>query len=158
MYDERAKTASSLDKGLTHVVFIIQLPPHMTGSSFVGFQGKPWVSVHIDELHSSESDQLTLRDAMNYKISELFVGAPHRRHTEAEDVFSEDHTSLQSEEMECSSSPPPITPQHHRLYSCIQAAAARLHDMSSNKERAMRRIAILHNLIPKCQQSTLGMF
>ena len=149
VYDERAKAVhiNSRKQGMTHVVFIIQLPPHTSGSSFVGFQGEPWISTHIDELHSTDSDQLTLSDAMNYKISELFIGAPHS-------IISDE--SSQSEGMECSSEFPQVTPQYKRLYSCIQAASARLRDMSSNKERAIKRIAILHDLIPRSQQSALG--
>eukprot|EP00731_Ephydatia_muelleri_P024235 Em0016g506a len=154
VYDQCAKAA--FQQGMTHVVFIIQLPPHTTGSSFVGFQGEPWMSVHIDELHSTELEQFTLRDAMNYRISELFVGAPHIQRTVSVDDSSEDRQSLPSEEMECSPPLPHIVPQHQRLYFCIQAAAAKLRDMSNNKDRAVQRIAILHDLIPKCPQSPVG--
>ena len=149
---------NSFEQGTTHVVFIIQLPPHTSGSSFVGFQGEPWVSAHVDELHSTESDMLTLSDAMNYKISELFVGASHRGSTMLMGVSSESFERSQSEEMECSAQPVHITPQYKRLYLCIQAAAAKLRDVSNNKERAIKRIAILHDLIPKYQQISCGMF
>ena len=159
VYDERAKAVriNSFEQGTTHVVFIIQLPPHTSGSSFVGFQGEPWVSAHVDELHSKESDLLTLSDAMNYKISELFVGASHRGSTMLMDVSSENLERSQSEEMECSAQPVHITPQHKRLYSCIQAVAAKLRDVSNSKERAIKRIGILHDLIPKYQQTSIGM-
>ena len=158
VYDECAKAVRSkfFQQGMTHIVFIIQLPPHTTGSSFVGFQGEPWMSVHIDELHSTESEQFTLSDAMNYKISELFVGASHIQRTVSVDDSSENRESLTSEEMECNPPLPHIVPQHQRLYFCIQAAAAKLRDMSNNSDRAVQRIAILHDLIPKCRQSTLG--
>ena len=67
------KQNSTLEcKGTTHVLFVIYLPQQSVGSSFVGFQGDPWVSAHIDDLRRVTSDSVTLSEAMNMPISHLF--------------------------------------------------------------------------------------
>ena len=80
IYDERAKNRmqNSIHKceGSTHVLFVIHLPQQSTGTSFVGFQGNPWVSAHIDDLRCTGCDKVTLNDAMTMPISSLFV-SPH---------------------------------------------------------------------------------
>ena len=60
--------------------------------------------------------------------------------------------------------PPPVEkPEdgHHtqfrRLHGCIQPAASRLLDSSTNKERATKRVAILVSLIPRNPSFPLGM-
>ena len=60
-------------EGNTHVLFVIHLPQQSVGSSFVGFQGDPWVSAHIDDLRRMDSDTVTLSEAMNKPISHLFI-------------------------------------------------------------------------------------
>ena len=57
----------------THVLFVIHLPQQSVGSSFVGFQGDPWVSAHVDDLRRMDSDTVTLSEAMNKPISHLFI-------------------------------------------------------------------------------------
>ena len=66
IYDMRAKALLQFSSGLshtTHVLFIIHLPVQAVQSSFVGFQGDPWVSCHIDELRRSSEGTLTLKVA-----------------------------------------------------------------------------------------------
>ena len=58
----------------THVLFIIHLPVQTVQSSFVGFQGDPWISCHIDELRPSEKGAITLEGAQGVPISRLFYG------------------------------------------------------------------------------------
>ena len=78
IYDERV---NALEKnklqgrgGVTHVLFIINLPHYVSGSSFVGFQGDPWISAHIDDPRPSHGDTIEPVHAMSAKISELFIG------------------------------------------------------------------------------------
>ena len=47
--------------------------------------------------------------------------------------------------------------QFRRLHGCIQPAASRLQDSSTNKERATKRVAILVSLIPRNPSFPLGM-
>lgn len=78
IYDERVK---ALEKnkiqgrdGTTHVLFIINLPHQVSTSSFVGFQGDPWISTHIDDLRPSYGDTIESLQAISATISELFIG------------------------------------------------------------------------------------
>ena len=82
IYDMRAKALLQFSSGLrhtTHVLFIIHLPVQAVQSSFVGFQGDPWVSCHIDELRRSCGGTLTFEVAQGAAISELFYGGPRRK-------------------------------------------------------------------------------
>ena len=76
IYDMRAKALLNKYQisHTTHVLFIIHLPVQTVHSSFVGFQGDPWISCHIDELRPSEKGAITLEGAQGVPISRLFYG------------------------------------------------------------------------------------
>ena len=78
IYDERvnALERNKLQgrSGVTHVLFIINLPHYVSGSSFVGFQGDPWISAHIDDPRPTRGDTIEPVHAMSARISELFIG------------------------------------------------------------------------------------
>ena len=79
IYDERVK-AQKKNKiqsraGVTHVLLIINLPHHVSSSSFVGFQGDPWVSYHIDDLMPTFRDTIEPVQAIKKTISDLFIGS-----------------------------------------------------------------------------------
>ena len=59
---------------ITHVLFIIHLPHQVSSSSFVGFQGDPWISAHIDDLRPTSGDAVADFEAIGSTISELFLG------------------------------------------------------------------------------------
>ena len=78
IYNERVK-ATNREKllgryGATHVLFIVNLPHYISTSSFVGFQGDPWISTHIDDLRLSSEDGVEPLEAVTASISELFIG------------------------------------------------------------------------------------
>lgn len=70
-YDVRAKPEN---EGITHVLFIIHLSHHQEKSLFVGFQGDPWISVHIDDLRPTSDYSITPHQAISSSISKLFLG------------------------------------------------------------------------------------
>ncbi len=70
IYDLRARAD---EEQTTHVLFIIHLPQQTT-SSFVGFQGDPWISVHIDDLRHPSDIVVPTKEAISTTISELFLG------------------------------------------------------------------------------------
>ncbi len=76
IYDERAKgkinNPTPGRDGNTHVLFIIHLPRQTATSSFVGYQGDPWISTHIDALRSPTDTTITLFQARKATISSLF--------------------------------------------------------------------------------------
>ena len=64
IYDLKARIHEGLT---THVLFVINLPQQVASSSFVGFQGDPWISSHIDDLRPPSDntvapDKASLRD------------------------------------------------------------------------------------------------
>ena len=72
IYDKKAEaTLQNEGEGCTHILFIIHLPRHVVGSVFVGFQGDPWISTHIDNLGTTD-DTIMLHEAMGMSISQLF--------------------------------------------------------------------------------------
>ena len=78
IYDERAKAIqmSQEDRnggGITHVLFIIHLPPIAVESSSIGFQGDPWICAHIDDVHEAGLYQIRLEQALNSSISEIYI-------------------------------------------------------------------------------------
>ncbi len=92
IYDIRAKAD---DVQITHVLFIIHLPQQVASSSFVGFQGDPWISSHIDDLRPTSDRAVSANEAIGLSISELFLGQPRVKTTplESEEVhmsYSED--------------------------------------------------------------------
>ena len=85
IYDLKARA----DKDqITHVLFIIHLsvlPNQVTGSSFVGFQGNPWISAHIDDLRPTTDNLVATQQAIGVPISDLFYGTYNPQATEQED-------------------------------------------------------------------------
>ena len=78
VYDERVnalnKNRIQNRDGVTHILFIINLPHQVSSSTFVGFQGDPWISSHIDDLRPTSSDTIEPLHAIATNISELFIG------------------------------------------------------------------------------------
>ncbi len=83
IYDLKAR----IDEGLTtHVLFVIHLPQQVASSSFVGFQGDPWISAHIDDLRPPSDNTVAPDKASTMTMSELFMGKSSRlRRSEQEE-------------------------------------------------------------------------
>ena len=87
IYDLKAKADQ---QQTTHVLFIIHLSHQVVNSSFVGFQGDPWMSSHIDDLNTSTENTVSASDAHGLSISELFRGTSQGTvHRHADDTTSE---------------------------------------------------------------------
>ena len=123
IYDKRAEAALRNErKGCTHVLFIIHLPRQLAGSSFVGFQGDPWISTHIDDLRPTTGGTIALHKVMGLSISELFYGnmaadkgekvgentvvEKMSAHTTIQEGFEQDE-EMSADEKGRSQSPPP---------------------------------------------------
>ena len=74
IYDERVKSLEQHKDAITHVLFIINLPHELLDSSFVGFQGDPWISAHIDDLKPSSEATIQPQEAISETISKIFIG------------------------------------------------------------------------------------
>ena len=66
--DERNKQQSY---GITHVVFVVQLPRMNGGTKFASFQGGPWISAHIDDLHENNTSDI-IKHALRSRMSTFF--------------------------------------------------------------------------------------
>ncbi len=168
IYDERAK--SKIQNSIhgkednTNVLFIIHLPRQATTSSFVGYQGDPWISTHIDDIRSPTEATITPWKAMEASISDLFYSkAKHeavqekRMQTEGEEMLAE---PLGPTKQVLPQVPTPhelhATGYYQRLHYCIQAAASKLQDSERNKTRSTDRVDILVGLVPKKPTLLLG--
>ena len=168
------------------MLFIIHLPQQATGSSFVGFQGDPWISTHIDDLRPADGALPTLDEVLGATISELFLRQPIE-HTETweylevlrnnegkgEEIMStqgngyEEEEAMviegQAEQVLPKVPSPKVVPAgrgqyYHRLHGCIHAAASKLQDSEKSMKRATERVEILMELIPKEPFFPLGEF
>ena len=86
---------------VTHILFIVRLPQQEVKSQFVGFQGEPWISVHIDELRIWSKATILPQQAFTAKISEMFIGKYDEKKPERQlykDPEAVSTTSVESEE------------------------------------------------------------
>ena len=70
--DDQAEGQDTRD--ITNILFIIHLPLQVAMSSFIGFQGDPWISVHIDDLRLFADYSVSASEAIGMSINELFLG------------------------------------------------------------------------------------
>ncbi len=99
IYDLKAR----IDEGLTtHVLFVIHLPQQVASSSFVGFQGDPWISAHIDDLRPPSDNTVAPDKASTMTMSELFMGKRSRlRRSEPEEKLENlSYNDLRGSDME----------------------------------------------------------
>ncbi len=101
----RAKTKNRIRSrdDITHVLFVIRLPQQEIKSQFVGFQGDPWISVHVDDLRPTSEATVMPEQALNASISELFIGQMSDTNLSLVSEI-EEHLSQQSSgsQLECS--------------------------------------------------------
>lgn len=133
-----------------HVVFIVQLPKVVGGcQNFVGFQGGKWRSVHIDELFRSNEQLPRIDYLVNRSVSELLEPIESTR---SEADFAEMEVDPPGNNLTGISSGQNVNPTRI-LRNCLQSAAARLYDDSTNVNRGTRRIEILLGLLPEDEAS-----
>ncbi|XP_043761210.1 E3 ubiquitin-protein ligase RNF213-like isoform X2 [Cervus elaphus] len=151
------------------VYFITKLSRMGSGTSYVGFHGGLWHSVHIDDLRRSTvmvSDVTKLQDVA---ISQLFkpedppkVEVGHRAQEDGEELMeTEAVTSQQVVEVKMETESPETNdspgfgPEHDTqildttrlLKSCIQGAVGMLRDQNEDCQRSVRRVSILLSLL-----------
>ena len=175
-------SSKSVCKSTVHVVFIIQLPRLAGGTSFVGFQGGDWLSVHLDDLRPLRENELSFQSAIQCSIGKIFYtmyqsvtcATSERKfepEQEAEPSASKEEckpsghfqtqsfsSSIYQGIRDTSNKFQSITfNANRRLRDLIQMACSLLYDTELNRERRERttkRISILTDLIPT--ESTKG--
>ena len=118
----------------TYVLFIIYLPRQTPPLSFVGFQGDPWSSVHIDELRETD-EEVTSFEFFEHPISSLLYSPMGIKKPSGSHCIQYNF--------------------HKRLHSCIQSAVARI--TSITHDRGIKLVTALFDLIPEVPLKYLGM-
>ncbi|CAL8274226.1 unnamed protein product [Lota lota] len=109
------------------VYFITKLPRMEGGTSYVGFHGGPWKSVHIDDLRKSKDIASDIKALRNLTISQLFDESRTRPEGKNGWDYVLDTTAL--------------------VRSCVQSAVGMLRDQVENGYRSTKRVEILLTLL-----------
>ncbi|CAK6972178.1 E3 ubiquitin-protein ligase rnf213-alpha-like isoform X5 [Scomber scombrus] len=129
------------DNTKTFVYFVTKLPRIEGGTSYVGFQGGPWSSVHIDDLRRSKEFVSDVHYLKNLRISDLFEDPPEAMETEDHyGVTQNDHSTVLGD----------------LLRSCVQSAVGMLRDATDSGELSTKRVENLLTLLDESE--TQGVF
>ena len=182
IYDERVKASEKNNIqgrcGMTHVLFIINLPHHISESVFAGFQGDPWICSHVDDLVPTFGTIIKPLGA-TVTMSQLFIG----EYINNVDSFLLMETACSAEQFQNSITEIPTsgcnriqqredttthssmlkkpenrcpTAQCRYINGCIQAAISKLED-NTTKDRSLQQVLCLRKLIPSDPPPYLGM-
>ncbi|XP_066519298.1 E3 ubiquitin-protein ligase rnf213-alpha-like [Hoplias malabaricus] len=124
-----------------YVYFITKLPRMEGGTSYIGFQGGHWMSVHIDDLRSSQDIVSDVQNLRNVSICELF----EENSRQIEDMYVEDTELVQSESEDFVLETEFDTTALVR--SCVQSAVSMLKDLEDGGCLSTRRVDILLTLL-----------
>ncbi|XP_069558951.1 E3 ubiquitin-protein ligase rnf213-alpha [Brachyistius frenatus] len=131
------------------VYFITRLPRMEGGTSYIGFHGGPWRSVHIDDLRRSKDIVSDIKTLQNMTISQMFETSMDRRDEgeeamEVEDMYSD---IQQEEEASEESGMDNVVDTTALLRSCVQSAVGMLRDQVKSSPRSTQRVEILLTLL-----------
>ncbi|XP_010872579.2 E3 ubiquitin-protein ligase rnf213-alpha isoform X2 [Esox lucius] len=132
--------------GKVFVYFITKLPRMEGGTSYVGFHGDPWRSVHIDDLRRSKDIVSDIKALRNLTISQLFVDKKDEpEDMEVDDMYLEtEQQKMQHEDQtNCGS----VIDTTALVRSCVQSAVSMLKDQMESGVRSTRRVEILLTLL-----------
>ncbi|XP_063327964.1 E3 ubiquitin-protein ligase rnf213-alpha [Pelmatolapia mariae] len=127
------------------VYFITRLPRMEGGTSYIGFHGGPWRSVHIDDLRRSKDIVSDIKTLQNMTISQMFeTKAPQPEAMETDDMYTE---SEQEETVQEENTWESVVDTTALLRSCVQSAVAMLRDQVESGLRSTLRVEILLALL-----------
>lgn len=125
--------------------FIVRLPRMEGGTSYVGFHGGLWRSVHIDDLRRSKDIVSDIKALQNMTISQMFetrLSMPEAM--EVDDMYTENEQ--QGAEFE-KNGLDDVLDTTALLRSCVQSAVGMLRDQVESGLRSTRRVEILLTLL-----------
>ncbi|XP_068769747.1 E3 ubiquitin-protein ligase RNF213 isoform X2 [Struthio camelus] len=133
------------------VYFIMKLSRMEGGTSYVGFHGGLWQSVHIDDLRRSKgmiSDMIALK---NLTISQMFCEDSDKTKALPVNGGEQEETEMEAETLlpEAENYKGEILDTTALLRSCVQSAVGMLRDQNEDFSRSTRRIEILLGLLSK---------
>ncbi|KAL6038050.1 hypothetical protein STEG23_019391 [Scotinomys teguina] len=147
-------------KDFVFVYFITKLSRMGSGTSYVGFHGGLWRSVHIDDLRRSTIMASDVTKLQSVTMSQLFKAVDNPESDDPEEEM-ETETSMSGEmaeekmevggpeEMAEVSDPGgcDVLDTTRLLRSCVQSAVGMLRDQNESCARNMRRVTILLGLL-----------
>ncbi|XP_013916013.1 PREDICTED: E3 ubiquitin-protein ligase RNF213-like, partial [Thamnophis sirtalis] len=133
------------------IIFITKLSRIEGGSSYIGFHGGLWQSVHIDDLRTSKDMISDITALRNITISQLFSENTGESAENPETAgMKEEEETEEKMEVEVSPISEPeifILDTTILLRSCVQSAVSMLRDHNEDAGRSAERIAILLKLL-----------
>ncbi|RXN17930.1 E3 ubiquitin-protein ligase RNF213-alpha-like protein [Labeo rohita] len=134
-------------EGKIFVFFITKLPRMDGGTSYVGFHGGPWTSVHIDDLRTSKDIISDIKVLQCLTISQLFEEKAEKA-DEPEAMEVEDlHTEEEKMELEDNTGWENVLDTILLVRSCVQSAVGMLRDQAEAGTRSTKRVEILLTLL-----------
>ncbi|XP_048046866.1 E3 ubiquitin-protein ligase rnf213-alpha isoform X2 [Megalobrama amblycephala] len=135
--------------GKIFMYFITKLPRMDGGTSYVGFHGGPWKSVHIDDLRKSKDMVSDIKALQCLTISQLFeekaekVAEPEAM--EVEELYEEE--GEEKMEVEDNTGWENVLDTTALVRSCVQSAVGMLRDQTEAGTRSTKRVQILLMLL-----------
>ncbi|KAI1884420.1 hypothetical protein AGOR_G00226220 [Albula goreensis] len=133
-------------KGKVFVYFITKLPRMEGGTSYVGFHGGPWRSVHIDDLRRSKDIVSDIKALRGLTISQLFEEKEEPEAMEVEDMYSA-REEMEIDPAENTENTEEVLDTTALVRSCIQSAVGMLRDQGEGGARSTKRVEILLTLL-----------
>ncbi|XP_067164464.1 E3 ubiquitin-protein ligase RNF213 isoform X2 [Apteryx mantelli] len=142
---------ADLGEASIFVYFIMKLSRMEGGTSYVGFHGGLWQSVHIDDLRRSKdmiSDMTALKDLT---ISQMFCEDSDKTKALSVNGEEQEETEMEVETLlpEAENYEGEILDTTALLRSCVQSAVGMLRDQNEDFSRSTRRIEILLGFLSK---------
>ncbi|XP_074524614.1 E3 ubiquitin-protein ligase rnf213-alpha-like [Halichoeres trimaculatus] len=144
---------ATADNAKPLVYFVTKLPRIEGGTSFVGFQGGPWRSVHIDDLRRSNEFMADVYSLKKLCMSEIFGDPAKAMETQDYAGVPQMMNDEPNDETAVSEDLFDVT---NLLRSCVQSAVSMLRDAADSAELSTKRVEILLTLLDECQ--TQGLF
>ncbi|XP_029944702.1 E3 ubiquitin-protein ligase rnf213-alpha-like [Salarias fasciatus] len=122
------------------VYFITRLPRIEGGTTYIGFHGGPWRSVHIDDLRRSKDIVSDIKTLQNMAISKMFETKMMQQ--EAMEV-DDNYTEAELEETTDENDDDCVVDTTLLLRSCVQSAVSMMKDNVESGSRSNERVEIL---------------
>ncbi|XP_048410924.2 E3 ubiquitin-protein ligase rnf213-alpha-like isoform X2 [Stegostoma tigrinum] len=134
---------SRSDDCTVYVYFITKLPRMEGESTYVGFHGDPWQSVHIDDLRKSKDMVADVTAFKGVTISQLFGKDPG----EPEPMIVDHEEMIEEPVSESLFGNEKILDTTSLIRSCVQPAGSMLKDQHQSVSRSTKRVEILLSLL-----------
>ncbi|MEQ2217916.1 hypothetical protein XENOCAPTIV_026010 [Xenoophorus captivus] len=125
------------DDTKTFVYFVTKLPRMEGGTSYKGFQGGPWRSVHIDDLRRSREFVSDVHSLKDRSIGDLFEEPPEAMQTEDQFGMPQNDNFVLGGVFDTTD----------LMRSCVQTAVGMLRDVVDSGELSTRRVENLLTLL-----------